>query len=172
MKTLFLLLISTVVACGQANTGPLAANLTGATNFPAVVNGGVASAGQVGEVISSAVASGASKVLTTATGTNVTFITLTAGDWDVSGNISFSGVTATITGLSAGINTTTLTVPTDGTEVYSGVAVTLLSLTESITIPRKVVNVSGSTAVYLVAKSTFTAGTVSGFGSLTARRVR
>jgi len=131
-----------------------------------------ASAGIVGEVISSLVASGSAVAMNTGVGTNVTSISLTAGDWDVSGNVNFSAASATVTATSGGITTTSATVPTDGTEVYSGVQVTLLSETDSVTIPRKQINVSSTTTVYLVGKTTFSAGTVSCFGAITARRVR
>lgn len=131
-----------------------------------------ASAGSVGEAISSLVAVGSPVSLTTNTGTNVTSISLTAGDWDVSGNVNLTEGTATVTGASAGITSTSATVPTNGSEVYSGVQVTLLSGTDSITLPPKRFSLSGTTTVYLVAKSTFSAGTVDAFGSILARRVR
>lgn len=137
------------------------------------VSGGIAaSAGFVGEVISSLVASGAATSLTTATAKNVTSISLTAGDWDVSGNINFIAATATTTSTSGGITTTSATVPTDGTEVFSGVQVTLLSGNDSITIPRKQINVLTTTTVYLVGSCTFSAGAVTAFGSISARRIR
>lgn len=131
-----------------------------------------ASAGSVGEAVSSLVAVGSPISLTTATGANITSISLTAGDWDVSGNVNFSASTATVTGTSGGITATSATVPTDGSEVYSGVQVTLLSETDSVTIPAKRFSLSGTTTIYLVGKSTFSAGTVGGFGSITARRRR
>lgn len=131
-----------------------------------------ATAGNVGEILSSAVAIGSPVALTTATGANVTSLSLTAGDWDVSGNINFSASSATVTGTSGGITTTSATVPVDGTEVYSGVQVTLLSETDSVTIPRKRISIASTTTVYLVGKSTFSAGSVGAFGSITARRVR
>jgi len=136
------------------------------------VNASTAAAGMLGEVFSSAVASGSAVVLATATTTNVTSISLTAGDWDVSGNINIAGSTATYTQGVGGTSTTSVTLPTDGTEVYSGAQFTLLSVTDGLTVPRKVVNVSSTTTVYLVAKATFSAGTMTAFGSITARRIR
>lgn len=127
--------------------------------------------GTLGESMNSLIASGSAVGLTTATPANVTSLSLTAGDWEVSGNINFSASTATVSQKSGGIGTTTATVPTDGTEVYSGVAMTLLSATDSITIPTKRINVSSTTTVYLVANCTFTAGSVSAFGALHARRL-
>lgn len=131
-----------------------------------------ANAGSVGEYVHSEVAIGSAVSLTTNTGTNITSISLTAGDWEVSGNVNFSASTATVTGTGGGITSTTGTIPTDGTEVYSGVQVTLLSETDSVTLPPKRFSLSGTTTIYLVGKSVFSAGSVSGFGSIKARRPR
>ena len=86
-------------------------------------------------------------------------------------HFNFSDATATSTGTSASINTTTATMASDGTEAYSGVQVTLVSEIDSVTLPVKVINVSTPTTVYLVGKSTFSAGSVSAFGSITATRM-
>jgi len=114
--------------------------------------------------------------LTTATPTNVTSITLTAGDWDVSGSVNYVANTASAAVSSVwevGINTTTATLPTDGTEAFFGIAAVIAttSFNTSLAIPRKIINVSASTPVYLVAEATFTAGTVTAYGNITARRV-
>lgn len=146
--------------------GTSVANITGsATNDSA-------SAGSIGEYVSSLIASGSAVSLTTATAANVTSISLTAGDWDVEGNINYSAASATVTGTQGGTSSTSATLPTDGSEVFSGVQVTLLSETDSVTLPRKRFSLSGTTTVYLVGKSTFSAGTVSAYGAVTARRVR
>ena len=77
-----------------------------------------------------------------------------------------------ISGFDDGLTTTTATLPTDGTEAYSAVLLTTGTGTDSITLDRKRINVSGTTTVYLVGQATFSVGTAGGFGSLTARRVR
>lgn len=161
----------------KRNGSGLDVRLADDSNYAVIVSAGItnagnATAGTPGEVVTSSVATGAAVALVTATGTNVTSISLTAGDWSVEGNINFSATTATVTGTSGGITTTTLTVPNDGTEVYSGVQVTLLSENDSVTIPRKRINVSSTTTVYLVGKCTFSAGSVSAFGAITATRFR
>lgn len=137
-----------------------------------VTNASGATTGYYGEVLSGKIASGSAQALQTTVATNVTSLSLSAGDWDVSGNINFTGTASTITATSGGITTTSVTVPTDGTEVFSGVVTTLITETDSITIPRKQINVSSTTTVYLVGKCTFSAGSVSAFGSITARRMR
>jgi Pectate lyase superfamily protein len=134
--------------------------------------GGNATAGSIGEYVSSAIASGSAVSLTTATAANVTSISLTAGDWDVDGNVNIAGSTATYTQGVGGISTTSATLPTDGTEVNSGAQFTALSVTDGLTLPRKRVSISSTTTVYLVGKATFSAGTMTAYGSISARRVR
>lgn len=163
--------VGSIVLSPGGSTTVLTANTDG-VSFKGTIAVGNATAGNVGEFVSSLVAVGSPVALTTATAANVTSISLTAGDWDVDGNINFSASSATVTGTSGGITATSATVPTDGSEVYSGVQVTLLSETDSVTIPRKRINVNSTTTVYLVGKSTFSAGSVGAFGSINARRVR
>jgi len=122
--------------------------------------------------VSSLIASGSPVALTTATSANITSISLTAGDWDVQGNINFAGASATYTGASAGISTTSVTVPTDGTEVFSGAQFTVLTATDGVSVPRKRINVTSTTTVYLIGRASFSAGTVGAYGSITARRIR
>lgn len=104
--------------------------------------------------------------------TNTLTLTLTAGDWDVEANANFNTASATVTGYFAGISTNSLTLPTDGSECYSGAAVTLFTTSETVTCPRKRINVSAPMTVYLVSKVAFSAGSVTTYGALTARRVR
>jgi hypothetical protein len=144
----------------------------GAVSFNGTFTNDNAAAQIVGEYGSSAIASGSAVSLTTATAANVTSISLTHGDWDVEGNINFAVTSATVTATSGGIGTTSVTVPTDGTEVFSGLQTTTTTETDSITIPRRRVSIASTTTVYLVGKTTFSAGTVAGFGSISARRVR
>lgn len=129
-------------------------------------------AGDIGEYIESKVAIGSATALTTATAKNVTSISLTQGDWDVEGIVSFSTSSATFSGLTAGTSATSATLPTDGTEGYSGTQGTLLSEKDGITLARKRIKTTGTTTIYLVAKATFSAGSVSAFGHISARRVR
>lgn len=167
------LYVSGGLSVGSANiaTDPGAGNLL-ATGLVGTATNNSASAGNVGEIISSLIATGSAVSLTTATGANVTTISLTAGDWDVEGNVNFNLTGATATAFSAGISLTTATVPTDGSEVASGVVTTAITGVNGITLPRKRVSIAGTTTVYLVAKSTFTLGTETAFGAITARRVR
>ncbi|HEY6019562.1 MAG TPA: hypothetical protein VIY48_06565, partial [Candidatus Paceibacterota bacterium] len=70
-------------------------------------------AGDVGELITSTVASASGVSLTSTTAANVTSISLTAGDWDVDGTVDFNLAASTsVTVLSASISLTTGTLGT------------------------------------------------------------
>lgn len=131
-----------------------------------------AAAGKVGEYVSSSVAINAVS-LSTATAANVTSISLTAGDWDVRGNIVYSpSGTTSITLMNGGISSTSATLP--ATNLYVGWA-------GSATVPPGLLgfeqaqqrfSLSGTTTIYLVTSATFTVSTLTAGGTLTARRVR
>jgi hypothetical protein len=125
---------------------------------------------RLGEYISTSKAVGSPVSLTTATAANIVSISLTAGDWDVSGIVSYTASSATVTQKAAGISATSATLPTDGSEGYSGASQTTTTNIDSITLTRKQLLLAGTTTVYLVGKATFSAGTVGGFGVITARR--
>lgn len=123
--------------------------------------------GNVGEYIQALVAVGSPVSLTTATAKNVTLISLATGDWDVDGAINFSATSATQTGCSAGIATTTATMPTDGSECYSGVVTTLISETDTVTIPRKRVSATSTahTGITGVAATDVITDTANGYSN-------
>lgn len=148
------------------NTSTFTGGLAGTTAA------GNAIAGNLGEYVNTLVTSGAAVTMATTVVTNVTSISLTAGDWDVQGQVNAAATGATITAWQAGISSTTATMPTDGSEVYSGVTGAGLTITDSITLPRKRINVSGTTTVYLEAKGTFSLGSITAYGTINARRVR
>lgn len=174
-------LFGTLSVSNSTFTGTI--NVTGVSTFIGAVDvqGGIygttaagnATAGNLGEFVSSLVSlSGSPVALTTSTSANITSISLTAGDWDVGGNVNFSGTSATVTSKRAAISTTSATIPTDGSEVWDGQQTTTLTVVDGITIPRKRVNVSSTTTVYLVGQCTFSAGSVAASGGITARRIR
>src|SRR5262249_30831282 len=72
-----------------------------------------AGTGDVGEIIESSVAPGSGVSLTTGVSANVTTISLTPGDWDAWGTMSFSpAVTTTMTELSGCVHSVSATFPT------------------------------------------------------------
>lgn len=120
------------------------------------------------------VASGSAIPLTTTAVSNVTSITLPFnGTWIVSGKVNFSTSTATTTGTAGAITLTSATLPSDGSETYSGVQVTLVSENDSLT-PEAVpiVVTTGTTNVFLVARCTFSAGSVTAYGALRASLIK
>ena len=131
-------------------------------------------AGQVGEELKSTV----SAVAAAATGTvsNVTSISLTAGDWLLSGYITTAagatGLTAATT-QNLSIVTTTATNGTLGdTMQQQTVEVLTANALYAIAIPAKRVNISATTTYYLTSQVTYVAGSPTHSGTLTATRVR
>lgn len=142
------------------------------TNIVGTNTNNSASAGQVGEFVQSLVASGSAVSLTNATTTNVTSISLTAGDWDVEGWVNHVTVAASVTDKVAAITSTSATIPTDGSQVHNGALQTIANSTDAISLPRKRISVASTTTVYLVTRPSFMGGTMTAYGGINARRVR
>jgi hypothetical protein len=153
--------------------------------IPGVAGNTPASAGNVGQIISACVASGSAVSLTSSQSTTITSISLTAGDWDVSGNISFAtAATTSVTLVSAGISGTTNTspVPPNNTAPFGGGGVSTLrfaaivpgALSTAYVMPTGSVpvTVASATPVFLDAASVFTVSTLSAYGCIVARRAR
>jgi hypothetical protein len=136
------------------------------------------SAGYIGEVISSTIATGSSVTLTSITGANVTSISLTAGDWDVYGTVAFTvGSTTTVGYLAGGINTASATLPTTGTGAFvipgAGTNATVdITLDPQASTPYSQISIAGTTTVYLVAQAKFGTSTCKAYGRIYARRAR
>lgn len=143
-------------------------------------------AGVIGEVIGPITRlRSAALALTTATTANVcttTSITLTPGDWWVSGAVGFTpAATTNITALLAGVTKTSATLPANDTYAlptageYIGQHSFVAGVPNGefvIPIPSFRVSVSVNTPIYLFARAAFTVSTLSTYGSLFARRAR
>ena len=127
-------------------------------------------AGDVGELISSVIASGSAISFSNNTAANITSISLSAGDWDVRGNVSFN--TSNGNGSQyAWISLASATLP--NASLYSGPAATTSILgSGGVTTPTVRVNVSTTTTVYLSGQCQFGAGTTTCSGGIYARRIR
>lgn len=139
-------------------------------NITGVTNASNAAAGSVGEVISSIINQGASVSLTNAIAADVTSINLTAGDWDVWGNIGVGSTLNSLTQAFMWVSATSSTVP-DGSlynATFDLAGINLL--TQSV--PMRRFNVSTTTTVYLSTFAAFGSGTVGSFGGIYARRAR
>ena len=134
-----------------------------------------AAAGKTGEYISAGVLVGSAVALTTGVSKTVTNISLTAGDWDVSGSvISNPAGTTTSTSLAMGISIVNNTFGTLGAENNFA----LISSTTGAAVAQALSNgsmrlsLSGTTTVYLIASSQFAVSTMGAYGFIGARRVR
>lgn len=169
------------VGFGKATQSSL--GLVKAGQVPGTNTNDSADTGNVGEEMTQTRLRSAATGLTTATAANVTAtaITLTAGDWDVSGIVGFTTSSSTITSVEGAVATTSATMPgndvigvptSNQCRVYKNIAFTTTSIDYTVEIPSYRVSVASSTTIYLVARAAFSAGTVSAFGSFRARRVR
>lgn len=133
-----------------------------------------ASAGAIGEIVSAFLSTANGLSVTSGTPSTVINISLTAGDWDVGGIMTFLFNGATQSGDSqAGISTTNNTLPaTDGMIGFNNTRLTTTSCNVSVSIPPQRFSLAATTIVYFVAKANFSAGTCKACGYLQARRVR
>lgn len=142
-----------------------------------VTNASNATAGNVGEYVSSQVLVGSAVSLTTGVDTNITSISLTAGDWDVWGAISTSvGATTEVTQLIGWISTTSATLPTLPNEgaiyVINWENTQHTGLNDHAPVGQKRISISSTTTVYLSGRMVFTVSTASIYGFIGARRIR
>jgi hypothetical protein len=134
-----------------------------------------AQAGSIGEFVSSYVSS--LVALTSGIAKDVTSISLTAGDWDITANIGFlpAGTTA-ITALAGSINTTSATYNDNAQYSFSDYYSSIVpgsSTTFYKPLPTLRLSLAATTTVYLVAKASFSiAALYHGGAFIRARRVR
>jgi hypothetical protein len=133
-----------------------------------------AAAGYVGEIISANnIATGVS--LSTGATSNIVSISLTAGDWDVWGNLVFSpGGATTYTNFSGSITTSSGTIsnPSISDSSISLSATFTAATTQYFALSPCRISIASTTTVYLTAQSTFGVSTLKGAAVLTARRAR
>ena len=128
-----------------------------------------AAAGSVGEFQQVNVVVGSAVSLTTNTAANVATLSLTAGDWDVWGNIGFD-CAGTCTTMIGWISSTSATLPALSLQTrYLGFSVVAEDFVFPVTQIR--ISNSGTANVYLSCRGAFT-GATGGFGNIYARRRR
>lgn len=141
------------------------------TSIAGITDGSAASAGKVGEVISSRVEPGSGGSLVTGTSKTITSITLTAGDWDIHSSACFVPAgTTTATGVFAGVHTVTNTLPpllSNWGIVYPGTGQQW-----QFNCPTQTVSISGSTTYYIVMQAAFAVSTATCAGTIIGRRIR
>lgn len=139
-----------------------------ATNGIIGVNGTtIAAAGVVGELVYSTITAGSATAISSGVTTNLTSISLTAGEYDIWGNIGIDGTTVGTT--IAGLSTSTGTLPNKEYRLYISPLAT--SITLSSPIPGITAYISSTTTFYIVVNSTGT-GSMIMYGNLFARRRR
>jgi hypothetical protein len=163
-----------VVIAGGALNG---SGLPGIVKIKGTINNDAASAGDVGEEVNSVVST-YTNYTTTATYQNITSITLTAGDWDLSAFFTYNSNAATITAASNAefvVSTTTASASgaTEGVNrSYVPQAALLGTSKFSDSIAPYRVSIASSTTYYLNTQATFTVGNPQFVGSIRARRIR
>lgn len=132
------------------------------------VAGACAPAGSIGEC---PVNSAGSVALTNNTPANVTSVSLTAGNWLVSGTATItSSGGATMVGIVSGTNTTSATIGATGSYFQLGTTLSTNAIIAGA-LPVSVLTLTSTTTVFCVASISFSGGSVSGACKLQAVRL-
>lgn len=168
---------NTPIGATTANTGRFTTVVATSTITPSSTSGIVgtttndsANAGSIGEYITNTT-TGTS--VTTVTAFNATSVSLTAGDWDVSGVIKWNPAgTTVISQAFLGVNTTTATL--GGTGTFSGTPFVAEGAGSSYSLvsPTVRISIASTTTVFLVGVASFSTSTLTADGVIRARRVR
>ena len=152
-----------------------------AGHLPGLTTGGTVTTGSIGEQTSSTIVSGSAVALTTATSANITNITTTSGGiFLVLTSTNFVLAAATATLFQCGPSNATATLPgqTSSPTTYAGENLVVWGdnyiTTGTFTIQlrsQSLIIVGSATQLFLVANATFSAGTVSAYGTISAIRV-
>jgi len=156
-----------------ATTGTMLTNASQLVGTGTTTNDSAA-AGYVGEYISSTVTSISGVSLTTATFANITSISLTAGDWDVSGVVAVSNPgSTTFAYINYGVSTTSAANGSLGQVGSLTTPSTIAAVVDFVTpVPVTRLSLSLTTTVYLVTRASFAVSTASAYGVIRARRIR
>ena len=153
----------TIMATGQTITPATIAGIVGTT---------AADNAQVGSVGEYLLGGTGGNFVSSGTPANVGLLSLSPGDWDVTGVIFFQpAATTTVTGMWAGISTTSATLGGLGT--YSSLQATFTTgATQFLTTPVGRINVATTTTVYIVGQASYGVSTFAYQAAIRARRVR
>lgn len=133
-----------------------------------ITDGSNALAGYIGE----ALAASASVGITSNTITNIATITLTPGDWDVTGIGQFLGSAANLADVYVGIaNASAQTPPNDALSRITPQAGQAI-INFNAAVPTKRYLVTATTQIWLVGYAAISTGTVTATGTIRARRMR
>lgn len=174
----------TSVTCGAGLTGGVitvsgtcaVSNVTTPGQYPGTATNNNASAGNIGESVDATLPYGTPVTLYHNVPTDITSVSLTAGDWDVSGQcgVAYSGGAVTMS-LSGGISLTSVTLPSIDAAAYYGQQfdTTYVGQAAAPIVPYRF-SLASTTTLYLVCQQINTSGgnTANGFGRIHARRMR
>ncbi len=166
----------TVAKINGSTVGPLATASTG--QIPGSATNDSASAGNIGEYTSLALALASAMPLSTGVGTTIISLPLTAGDWDVWGQAIIHVQTLTVvTALAAGINTaagTALPSIVSGAAAQVGLGAGLSGAggDTALSVGPTRVSLAASGTAFLVGNFAFATSTASVYGVMQARRRR
>ena len=153
----------TIMATGQTITPATIAGIVGTT---------AADNAQVGSVGEYLLGGTGGNFVSSGTPANVGLLSLSPGDWDVTGVIFFQpAATTTVTGMWAGISTTSATLGGLGTS-SSLQATFTTGATQFLTTPVVRINVATTTTVYIVGQASYGVSTFAYQAAIRARRVR
>lgn len=144
--------------------------------IPGTATNDNASVGKVGEVIAATQPFATAVSLSTTSAANIISISLTAGDWDVTGNVVFEASgSAAPTLVEAWTSTTSASAP--GQVANSGgftrlEAAFAANSRQVLSAGSQRFSLGSTTTIYLSALANFSVGSVSGYGYIKARRVR
>lgn len=158
------------------NTIKIAGVTVSAGQYLGEPTSGSAVAGNIGEYVESIIASGSAiSAGTTSVAKNLTSISLTAGDWDVSGIIHWIAASSTIMTIAQ----SNLSLTTNTQDFTNGrVSVWQGSITGSgnTSLSNPIIpcrfSLATTTTIFLVGLSNYTVSTLSMYGALRARRIR
>src|SRR5262249_51129648 len=118
------------------------------------------------------VPSGSAVSLVSNTAKDITSISLTAGDWDISATVVYES-NGPATAFEGGWVTTTNTLPTRGNgRGYFNITTVTTGQNQSFQITTSRLSTAGGATVFLDGQVTFASGSWSVYGSIHARRVR
>jgi hypothetical protein len=145
-----------------------------AKQLPGTATNDAAAAGNLGELISATVLSGSAVSLSNNTAKDVTSISLTAGDWDVWGNVAYvAGGTTIITNAFAWTSQTSATLPTaPNTGAEASWVGSVTGVAPILPAGMQRISLGSTTTVYLSTQAAFTVSTLTAYGYIGARRVR
>jgi len=168
--TIFTTPVGSVTPVNMASFGyAQAGGVSGGCQFQGTQTNDNAQAGWVGEYLSAINSGGTAMV--SANAVNLTSLTLTPGDWDVSGTVNMQGTAPAMNDALGSISLTSGAAgPFQNNNEYYGGSTNLQGYVGAVPVVR--ISVAVSTPVYLVGRASFSSGTVTGYAFLQARRRR